>query len=73
MNRNVRINSVPFFCLRFSVCFFVYVATTAVVADDGRHISNCDFQTAKESCNTHVDSQCGCSVQVVDRKREAER
>jgi hypothetical protein len=73
MNRNVRINSVLFFCLRFSVCFCVSVAMTAMVAGDGRHNSKCDLQTAKKSCNTEVDAQCGCSVQAVDRKREAER
>jgi hypothetical protein len=48
MNRNVGMYSVLFFCLRFSVCFCVYVTMTAVLTDDVRHYSKCDFQTAKK-------------------------
>lgn len=53
MNRNVRQHSVLFFCLRFSVCFGVYVAMTAVLADDAA--SNIPFVSGFDRFGRHAD------------------
>jgi hypothetical protein len=53
MNRNVRMYSVLFFCLRFSVCFCVYVAMTAAVADDAE--SGVPFVSGFDRFGRHGD------------------
>jgi len=53
MNRNLRMYSVLFFCLRFSVCFCVYVAMTAGVAGDAD--SNVPFVSGFDRFGRHAD------------------
>jgi cytochrome c2 len=53
MNHTVRQNSVLFFCLRFSACIYVDVATTAVRADDNQ--SNVPFVSGFDRFGGHAD------------------
>ena len=53
MNRNVRRYSVLSFCLRFSVCFCVSVAMTAVVAGDSD--SSVPFVSGFDRFGRHAD------------------
>jgi mono/diheme cytochrome c family protein len=53
MNRNVRIYSVLSFCLRFSVCFCVYVAMAVAVAGDSD--SSVPFVSGFDRFGRHAD------------------